>query len=69
MTRSVLASKLYAIVYGFDIAVTIKSTIEKAITTLLLLVLCTDSRLLYDYLVKLGTIQEKRLIVDLMYLR
>jgi hypothetical protein len=33
------------------------------------LVLYTDSKSLYNYLVKLDTTQEKRLIVDLMYLR
>ena len=29
----------------------------------------TDSKSLYEYLVKLGTTQEKRLIVDIMSLR
>jgi hypothetical protein len=33
------------------------------------LVLYTDSKSLYNCLVKLGITQEKRLIVDLMYLR
>jgi hypothetical protein len=56
--------------HGFDIEATIKSTLEQIlrIKTLTLL-LCTDSKSLYDCLVKLGTTQEKRLIVDLMCLR
>ena len=32
------------------------------------LVLCIDLKSLYDYLVKLGTTQEKRFMVDLMCL-
>src|SRR6266536_1720458 len=69
VTRSVLASELYALAYGFDIRAAIKSTIEKILHTILLLVLCTDLKSLYDCLVKLGTTQEKRLMVDLMCLQ
>jgi hypothetical protein len=70
VTRSVLAFELYGMAYGFDIGATIKSTLEQIlrIKTLTLL-LCTDSKSLYDCLVKLGTTQEKRLMVDLMCLR
>ena len=70
VTRSVLASELYGMAHGFDIGATIKSTIEKILQIdTLPLVLCTDSKSLYDCLVKLGTTQEKRLMVDLMCLR
>jgi hypothetical protein len=56
--------------HGFDTGATIKSTLERIlrIKTLSLL-LYTDSKSLYDSLVKLGTTQEKRLMVDLMCLR
>ena len=70
VTRSVLASELYALAHGFDIGAAIKSTIQKILQLKQLpLVLCTDSKSLYDCLVKLGTTQEKRLMVDLMCLR
>ena len=70
VTRSVLASELYGLAYGFDIGATIKSTIQNILQLEQLpLVLCTDSKSLYDCLVKLGTTQEKRLMVDLMCLR
>jgi hypothetical protein len=56
--------------HGFDVGATIKATIEKILRIKRLpLVLCTDSKSLYDCLVKLGTTQEKRLMVDLMCLR
>jgi hypothetical protein len=70
VTRSVLASELYALAHGFNIGAAIKSTIQKILQLEQLpLVLCTDSKSLYNYLVKLGITQGKRLIVDLIYLR
>jgi hypothetical protein len=69
VTRSVLASELYGMAHGFDSGASIKSTIERILRINLPLVLCTDSQSLYDCLVKLGTTQEKRLMIDVMCLR
>jgi hypothetical protein len=69
VTRSVLASELYGIAHGFDIGALVKSIINQAIEMGILLVIYTDSKSLYKCLVKLGTTQEKRLIIDVMYLR
>ena len=69
VTRSVLASELYGMAHGFDIGASLKSTLEKALSITLPLVLCTDSKSLYECLVKLGTTQEKRLMIDIMCLR
>ena len=55
--------------HGFDHGAVLKSTIEKILQMELPLVLCTDSKSLYECLVKLGSTQEKRLMVDLMCLR
>jgi hypothetical protein len=55
--------------YRFDIGASVKSTIEKALKLNLPLIMCTDSKSLYDCLVKLGTTQEKRLMIDVMCLR
>jgi hypothetical protein len=69
VTRSILAAELYAMTHGFDIAAVMKSTIEKILRKSIPLTLCTDSKSLYECLVKLGTTREKRLMVDLMCLR
>src|SRR5271155_1799902 len=69
VTRSVLASELYGMAHGFDIGAAIKSTLDKVLQANLPLVLCTDSKSLYDCLVRLGTTQEKRLMIDVMCLR
>ena len=74
VTRSVLASELYALTHGFDIASVVKATLMKILSPwrsndTVPLVMCIDSKSLYDCLVKLGTTREKRLMVDMMCLR
>ncbi|OCK92801.1 uncharacterized protein K441DRAFT_569183, partial [Cenococcum geophilum 1.58] len=54
--RSVLALELYVIAYGFNIGAAIKSIVKQLLQIELLLVLCTDLKLLYKCLIKLGTI-------------
>jgi hypothetical protein len=55
--------------HGFDMGAAVKSTIDLILNFDLPLVLCTDSKSLYDCLVKLGTTQAKRLMIDIMCLR
>ena len=69
-----LASELYGMAYSFDMGASVKSTIDRILGTdvnlfQLPLVICTDSKSLYECLVKLGTTQEKRLMIDVMCLR
>ena len=54
--------------HGYDIAAAIKSTLDLILQPIPL-VLCTDSKSLYNCLVQLGTTQEKRLMIDIMCLR
>jgi len=35
----------------------------------ILIIICTNSKFLYNYLIKLGTIIEKRLIINIILLR
>jgi hypothetical protein len=72
VTWSVLASEIYSIVEGVDMAIAINTTI-KMITEQLgfpqtLIVVYTDLYSLYECLVKLGTTQEKRLMIDIIAL-
>ena len=55
VTRSVLVSKLYTISNRFDIAALIKATIEQILQIQVPLAIYTDSKSLYDCIVKLGT--------------
>ena len=54
---------------GFDNAAVIKSTIQQILHRPIDLTIYIDSKSLYDCLVRLGTIYEKRLMIDIMCLR
>jgi hypothetical protein len=69
VTRSVLALELYGIAHGFDIGGLVKTIINRILEIEVPLVVYIDSKSLYEYLVKLGTTREKRLIIDIICLR
>jgi hypothetical protein len=54
--------------YGFNISTLVKSIINRILEMKLLLVVYTDSKSLYECLIKLGTTQEKYLIINIIYL-
>ena len=54
--------------YRFDIGAVIKLTVKQLLQIKLPLILYTDLKSLYKCLVKLSTIREKRLIIDVICL-
>ena len=54
--------------HRFNIGTAIKLTIDLVLNTTISLVICTDLKSLYNYLMRLSTTQEKRLMVDLICL-
>lgn len=68
--KNILASELYIMIDGFDVRAIIKLTTKQIHNIRLLpMIVCTDSKLLYDCLVKLVNTQEKQLMVNLICLR
>src|SRR6266567_4671963 len=72
VTKSVLASKIYRMVGGVNMAIAINTTI-KIITRQLgflytPIIVCTNLYLLYKCLIKLSTTKEKYFIIDIMAL-
>jgi hypothetical protein len=68
-----LASEIYGIVARIDIVYAI-SSILKLITTQLefpdiVIIVCINLYSFYKYLVKLGTMKEKRLMIDIIVFR
>ena len=54
--------------HGFNIGALVKSIINKVLEIELLLVIYMNSKLLYEYLIKLGTTREKCLIINIICL-
>jgi hypothetical protein len=69
ITRSVLAVELFAMIHDFDVDSVLKVILTKMIDTFISLILVTDSKSIYDCLIRLEIIVEKRLIIDVMTLR
>jgi len=55
--------------HGFNISAAIKATVKLQLNISLPLILYTDLKSIYKCLVKLGTTQEKRLIINIICLR
>ena len=55
--------------HEFDMRAMLKTTIKKMLQSDISLMICTDSKFLYEYFVKLKIIYEKRLMIDVMSFR
>jgi hypothetical protein len=64
-----LASKLLRIVHRFDMAHLVKTILDLILSKDIPLVVYTDSKSLYNCLVKLRITYKKRLIIDIISMR
>jgi hypothetical protein len=69
----VLASEIYGIMNGVNTGIALATTFRLIIDQLrlpeILLIICTNFYSLYECIIKLGITQEKRLMIDVMFLR
>lgn len=73
VTRNVLANKIYGITSGLDLGYVLGKTLATISQRVNHpppdLVICTNSKSLYNCLMQLGTTAKKRLIIDIMAIR
>jgi hypothetical protein len=69
ITRSVLTIELFAMIHDFDVDSILKAILTKMLDVVVLLILATNSKFLYNCLICLNTTIEKRLMIDVMTLR
>ncbi len=69
VTRSVLVAKLYAFTHDFDLEAIFKATLFNIFDRFISFIFCTDSKSLYDCLIKLDTTQKKRFMINVINLR
>jgi hypothetical protein len=69
ITRSVLTAELFAMIHDFDVDSVLKTTFTKMLDVVVSLILATNSKFLYNCLVRLRTTIEKRLMMNVIILR
>ncbi len=69
MTRSVVVAELHAMIHDFDVDSVLKAILTKMLDALMLLILITDFKSLYDCLIQLDITVKKRLMINVMTLR
>lgn len=69
VARSVMAAKIFASVYGIDLAFVIRDTPSEILSAYLPLNAYVDSRTLFDVITRQSGTQKKRLQTDVFTLR
>ncbi len=64
--RNVLATELYALTHDFDLDVALKTTLSAILDRFISLILCINSKSLYDCMIKFNTTQKKCFMINVM---